>query len=96
VAADLADLVRRPPLNWPVLVVDQTGVGQAVVDCLAKSQLCASLEPITWGCDYAAAARNAAGPARSTAAMVVAAPSACTWKKVSFTALTPAAARKAM
>jgi hypothetical protein len=46
VTADLADLVRMPPLNWPVLVVDQTGVGQAVVDFLAKAQLSASLVPV--------------------------------------------------
>jgi hypothetical protein len=46
VAADLAGLVRTPPLSWPVLVVDQTGVGQAVVDFLAKAQLSASLEPV--------------------------------------------------
>jgi hypothetical protein len=46
VAADLAGLVRTPPLSWPVLVVDQTGVGQAVVDFLAQAQLAASLEPV--------------------------------------------------
>jgi hypothetical protein len=46
VAADLAELVRRPPLNWPVLVVDQTGVGQAVVDLLAQAQLAAALERV--------------------------------------------------
>jgi len=46
VAADLAELVRMPPLDWPVLVVDQTGVGQAVVDFLTQSHLSASLEPV--------------------------------------------------
>jgi hypothetical protein len=46
VAADLAGLVRRPPLNWPVLVVDQTGVGQAVVDWLARADLAATLKPV--------------------------------------------------
>ncbi len=46
VAADLAGLVRTPPLSWPVLVVDQTGVGQAVVDFLAKAQLSAWLESV--------------------------------------------------
>jgi hypothetical protein len=46
VAADLAGLVRRRPLNWPVLVVDQTGVGQAVVDCLVQAPLSATVVPI--------------------------------------------------
>jgi hypothetical protein len=46
VVADLADLVRRPPLHWPVLVVDQTGVGQAVVDWLAKAGLSALLRSV--------------------------------------------------
>lgn len=46
VAADLACLVGTPPLSWPALVVDQTGVGQAVVDFLTKARLCASLEPV--------------------------------------------------
>jgi hypothetical protein len=46
VVADLAGLVKTPPLSWPVLVVDQTGVGQAVVDFLARAQLSATLEPV--------------------------------------------------
>jgi hypothetical protein len=46
VVADLAGLVRTPPLSWPVLVVDQTGVGQAVVDFLAQAQLAAALERV--------------------------------------------------
>jgi hypothetical protein len=46
VAADLNCLVRTPPLRRPVVVVDQTGVGQAVVDFLNKAQLCASLESV--------------------------------------------------
>jgi hypothetical protein len=46
VATDLADLVRRPPLSWPVLVVDQTGVGQAVVDLLVRARLSAALERV--------------------------------------------------
>jgi hypothetical protein len=44
--AELAEVVKRPPLSWPVLVVDQTGVGQAVVDCLVQAQLSATLVPI--------------------------------------------------
>jgi hypothetical protein len=46
VAADLAGLVRTPPLSWPVLVVDQTGVGQAVVDFVAQARLAATLERV--------------------------------------------------
>jgi hypothetical protein len=46
VAADVGRLVRAPPLTSPVVVVDQTGVGQAVVDYLAKLQLAASLERV--------------------------------------------------
>jgi hypothetical protein len=46
VAADLAGLVRRPPLNWPVLVVDQTGVCQAVVDWLVRANLAAMPKPV--------------------------------------------------
>ena len=46
VAADLAGLVRTPPLRRPVVVVDQTGVGQAVVEILAGSQPAASLERV--------------------------------------------------
>jgi hypothetical protein len=46
VAADLACLVRTPPLSRPVVVVDQTGVGQAVIDFLTKAQLCTSLKPV--------------------------------------------------
>jgi hypothetical protein len=46
VAAELTRLVRTPPLSWPVLIVDQTGVGQGVVDFLSQAQLCASLEPV--------------------------------------------------
>jgi hypothetical protein len=46
VAADLAALVRAPPLCGPVVVVDQTGVGLAVVDVLARSRLAAALERV--------------------------------------------------
>lgn len=46
VAADLAGIVRTPPLNWPVLVIDQTGVGQAVVDFLLKAELASTLERV--------------------------------------------------
>ncbi|HTU19012.1 MAG TPA: hypothetical protein VMG10_13205 [Gemmataceae bacterium] len=43
VAADLAALLRQPPLDRPVLVVDQTGVGQGVVDFMATRPLSATL-----------------------------------------------------
>jgi hypothetical protein len=46
IAADLAGLLRTPLLNNPVLVVDQTGVGRAVVDLLRRSELAAWLRPI--------------------------------------------------
>lgn len=46
VAADLAPLLRQPPLHRPVLVVDQTGVGQAVVDFMATRPLSATLERV--------------------------------------------------
>jgi hypothetical protein len=46
VAADVAVLVRTPPLNCPAVAVDQTGVGRAVIDLLRKSELHAWLRPI--------------------------------------------------
>ena len=47
VVADLVEVVRRAPLCHPALVVDQTGVGQAVVDCLIGAQLAATVVPVT-------------------------------------------------
>jgi hypothetical protein len=32
IVSELAELVETPPLSWPLLAVDQTGVGRAVVD----------------------------------------------------------------
>ena len=46
VMEELAEVVRRPPLCQPVLVVDQTGVGQAVVDCLVQAPLSATVVPV--------------------------------------------------
>ncbi len=46
VVADLVEVVRRPPLCQPALVVDQTGVGQAVVDCLLGAQIAATVVPV--------------------------------------------------
>jgi hypothetical protein len=43
---ELAEVVRRPPLCRPALVVDQTGVGHAVVDCLVQAQLSAIVVPV--------------------------------------------------
>jgi hypothetical protein len=50
---DVDRLVRRPPLADPLLCVDATGVGQAVVDVIREAHLPAQLKPviITAGCD---------------------------------------------
>jgi hypothetical protein len=50
---DIDRLVRRPPLADPILCVDATGVGQAVVDVIREAHLPAQLKPvvITAGCD---------------------------------------------
>ena len=46
IVAELADLVKRPVLNYPMLAVDQTGVGRAVVDVIRAAGLQASLNPV--------------------------------------------------
>jgi hypothetical protein len=46
IVADLAALVRTPPLFEPVLAVDQTGVGQAVVDMIRQNAVAAELRPV--------------------------------------------------
>jgi hypothetical protein len=46
IVAELAELVKRPPLELPVLAVDQTGVGAAVVDVLREAKTAAQLRPI--------------------------------------------------
>src|SRR5262245_12677106 len=43
IVADVAALVKTPPLDWPKLAVDQTGVGRAVVDMFRKAQPAAAL-----------------------------------------------------
>ncbi len=43
---DVAKLVAKPPLKWPLLAVDQTGVGAAVIDMFRKAQLPAGLQAI--------------------------------------------------
>ena len=46
IAADLARLVRTPPLTNAVLVVDQTSVGRSVVDFLRRTERIAWLHPV--------------------------------------------------
>jgi hypothetical protein len=45
IALNLAGLVARPPLECPVLVIDQTGVGQAVAALFRPADLKARLRP---------------------------------------------------
>jgi hypothetical protein len=47
IVSELADLVQKPPLNYPLLAVDQTGVGRAVVDLVRQAEVKAVLRPIT-------------------------------------------------
>jgi hypothetical protein len=46
IVKDLAELVDTPILSMPYLVVDQTGVGRAVIDMLKDSEPCATIKPI--------------------------------------------------
>jgi hypothetical protein len=46
IVADVVDLVKRPPLSRPEVVVDQTGVGAAVVDMLRQAKPAATLKPV--------------------------------------------------
>jgi hypothetical protein len=45
IALNLAGLVARPPLEYPRLVIDQTGVGQAVAALFRPADLKARLRP---------------------------------------------------
>jgi hypothetical protein len=45
IAADVAGLVVRPPLECPLLVLDQTGVGRAVAGLFRPADLKARLRP---------------------------------------------------
>jgi hypothetical protein len=45
IAADLAALVTQPPLECPLLVIDQTGVGRAVAGLFRPADLKARLRP---------------------------------------------------
>jgi len=47
IVADVAKLVEKPPLVLPALVVDQTGVGQAVMQLIQDSMLAAEIHAIT-------------------------------------------------
>ncbi len=46
IVADVAKVVRTPPLKRPTLVVDQTGVGGAVVDLLEDADLEADVRAV--------------------------------------------------
>jgi hypothetical protein len=46
IVADVCDLVQRPPLRNPLLAVDQTGVGRAVLDILRQARPQARVRPI--------------------------------------------------
>jgi hypothetical protein len=46
VVADVARLVKRPPLRNPILGIDQTGVGSAVVDMFRAARPSARLQPV--------------------------------------------------
>jgi hypothetical protein len=46
ITEELKTLVARPPLSNPMLAVDQTGVGRAVVDMLRAARLVAWLHPV--------------------------------------------------
>src|SRR5262249_4545689 len=39
-------MVQEPPLNWPTLALDQTGVGAAIVDLFRQSDLRATLKAV--------------------------------------------------
>jgi hypothetical protein len=43
---DVCTLVRRPPLDCPVLAVDATGVGRPVIDLIREASVYAHLKPI--------------------------------------------------
>lgn len=46
IIADVAELVARPPLNKPILAIDKTGVGAAVVDQFRQAKIRARLTPV--------------------------------------------------
>jgi hypothetical protein len=46
IAADVAALVRRPPLSQPWLAIDKTGVGTAALELFDQGDLAADLRPV--------------------------------------------------
>jgi hypothetical protein len=46
VCADVAELVKRPPLAWPTVAVDETGVGRAVLDIFRAGDIAGDVTPI--------------------------------------------------
>jgi hypothetical protein len=46
IVADVSRLVQTPPLKNQLLVVDQTGVGRAVVEMFQPADYCARLRPV--------------------------------------------------
>ena len=47
IVADVCQIVRLPPLEYPTLVVDATGIGRAVTDLFREADLWANLKPVT-------------------------------------------------
>jgi len=52
IVADICKLVVRAPLFRPMMAVDQTGVGEAVVDMLAQANVQCDLRPILITCGH--------------------------------------------
>jgi hypothetical protein len=46
IVADVSKLVKQPPLSYPHLAIDQTGVGRAVVNMFSEAQPAAVLRPV--------------------------------------------------
>jgi hypothetical protein len=46
IVAEVVALVKTPPLSWPMLAIDQTGVGAAVVDMFRQAAPEAQLRPV--------------------------------------------------
>jgi hypothetical protein len=46
VATDLARLVKTPPLKWPTVAIDQTGVGRPVVEMIRQARPAAKIVPV--------------------------------------------------
>jgi hypothetical protein len=46
IVSEVTQLVQKPPLSYPNLAIDQTGVGRAVVNMFAEAQPAAVLRPV--------------------------------------------------